>query len=508
MKKEETTVMSEEITENADSIKVNDAKAKRLEKKAEKIKKHKEKKQRTPEEKKKRRRIVIGVIVAVIVLWIVISNIIAANTPPVVYTTAATKGDIVQSIDASGPIKSLDKAVVYAPVEGKVGDVNVAVGDFVTEGTVLFTYDEETLNKSIETTTLKKSATDGGYNKSIESNNRVVSKLSEALTNLPVLDEQIPFAENYIDELEKKIEDKKAALSYEGAMLNVSLLDYSPYDEEYVELQKRIQENAYEQQHNKELRDMQEELEDANKILNDLKTLKSEMKSQKSGSQDSTMTKGAKEELEANYEMSVAEIEETLEAYEDVKGGVTAEFDGVVTKLNTIKGAPISKSTELVTIESMENVVVEIKLTKFDLETLSEGMEAAVTINGKDYTGKLSHINKMAETNQSGSTVVGAQIKLDNPDDNIVLGIDGKAQIKVGEAKDAILVANELVNYDVDGAFVNMVIDGIVTKVHVTIGLSDDVNTQILEGVSEGDQIIAELPDMVTEGMTVTAIAQ
>lgn len=477
-------------------------------KKIQKIKKHKEKKQRTPEEKKKRRRIVIGAIVGVIVLWIVVSNIIAANTPPVVFTTTATKGDIVQNIDASGPIKSLDKAVVYATVEGKVGDVNVLVGDFVTEGTVLFNYDEETLNKSIETATLKKSATDGGYNKSIESNNRVVSKLSEALTNLPILDEQIPFAENYINELEKKIEDKRAALSYEGAMLNVSLLDYSPYQDEYVELQKRIQENAYEQQHNQELRDMQEELEEANKILSDLKTLKSEMKSQKSGSQDSTMTKGAKEELEANYEMNVSEIEESLEAYEEVRGGVTAEFDGVITKLSTVKGAPITKGAELVTIESMENVVVEIKLTKFDLETVSEGMEATVTINGKDYTGKLSHINKMAETNQSGSTVVGAQIKLDNPDDNIVLGIDGKAQIKIGEAKDAVLVGSEFLNYDMDGAFVNAVVDGVVTKIHVTIGLSDDTNTQILEGISDGDQIITELPDNVTEGMTVTAIAQ
>ena len=507
MKKEETNAVSESTTEN-DSIEIVDAKDKKLDKKAEKIKKHKEKKQRTPEQKKKRRRIVILSIVGVIVLWVVASNIIAANTPPVVFTGTATKGDIVQSVDVSGPIKALDKTVFYAPVEGKVGDVNVKVGDYVTSGTVLFNYDEETLNKSIETANLKKTAADGSYNKSIESNNRVVSNLSEALTNLPVLEEQIPFAENYIDELEKKIADKKAALSYEGAMLNVSLLDYSPASEEYKELQKRITENQYEQQNNKELRDMQEELEDANKILSDLKTLKSEMKSQKSASKDSTLTNGAKEELEANHEMSVSDIEELLEAYDEVKDGVKAEFDGVVTKITAVKGSPITKGTELVTIESMENVVVEINLTKFDLETVHEGMEATVTINGKDYSGKLSHINKMAGTNQSGATVIGAQISLDNPDDNIVLGIDGKAQIKVGEAKDTVLVSNEYVNYDVDGAFVNMVKNGVVNKVHVTIGLTDDTHTEIIEGVAEGDELIAELPEGVEDGAAVTAIAQ
>lgn len=508
MKKEETIVVSEDITEEINNIEPADVKEKKLDKKAKKIKKAKEKKQRTPEQKKKRRRIVIGVILGLIVIYIVAGKIIAANTPPVVFTSSATTGDIVQSIDVSGTIGSLDKKTYYAPVEGQAGRVEVALGDYVNRGDVLFYYDEETLNKSVEAASLKKAAADGSYNKSIESNNRIVSHLSEALTNLPVLDEQIPFAENYIKELENKIENKKASLSYEGTMLNISLLDYSPISEEYVELQKRIQENQYEQQHNKEIRDLQDELDEANKILNDLKTLKSEMKSQKSSSQDSTMSKGAKEELEATHDSSVNEIEDNLEKYEEVKDGVAADFDGVVTKITVAEGAPIAKGAELVTLESMENVVVTVKFTKFDLETVKEGMEATITVNGQTYDGTLSHINKMAETNQSGATVVSAQIKIDNPDENIVLGIDGKAVLKVGEANGVVLVDNELVNYDVDGACVYMVKDGIVTKVHITIGLSNDTQTQVLEGVSEGDQLIADLPDGVTEGMKVTAIAQ
>ena len=114
----------------------------------------------------------------------------------------------------------------------------------------------------------------------------------------------------------------------------------------------------------------------------------------------------------------------------------------------------------------------------------------------------------MAEKNNSGSTVVGAQIKINDPDDNLVLGLEAKTQILIGEAKDALIISNSYVNYDVDGAFVYVVSDGVVAKRHVETGLVNDMNAQIISGVSADDQVIEDLPDDISEGTAVTPVVQ
>ena len=218
------------------------------------------------------------------------------------------------------------------------------------------------------------------------------------------------------------------------------------------------------------------------------------------------MTSGAKAELEANHESTVMELEENLQNLNEVQGGITAEFDGVITKLTVNPGSNIAKGAEILTLESIENVVVEIKLTKYDLENVSLGQKAVITVNGHTYEGTLSHINKMAEQNNSGSTVVGAQVAIDDPDENLVLGLDAKTSILIGEKNDTMVVPNDVVNYDIDGAFVYIVSDGTVTKRHVEIGLTNDMDSEIIQGLAMDDQIIKELPMGVEEGMPVTAI--
>ena len=451
---------------------------------------------------------IAGGIVALLVIFVAVSKAIANSAPPIVMVSNPQKGEISQTIDISGTIKSLDKKIYYSLIDGMISDVNVMSGDAVKKGDILFTYDAEKLEKSLTMAELKKSAADGSYDKSLQSNGKNGAKLSEALTNLSILDEQVEFAQNYVDDLQKKIDDKKASLSYEGAMLQVSLLDYSPASEEYMELQKRIQENAYEQQYNSQIRDWQDELTAATRILNDLKADQSEMKSQKKAAQDSEMTSGAKAELEANHESTVMELDENLDNLNEVQGGVPAEFDGVITKLGINEGGVVSKGAEVLVLESLENVVVEVSLTKADMENVSIGQTATITINGKTYDGVISHINKMAEKNNSGSTVVGAQIKINDPDDNLVLGLEAKTQILIGEAKDALIISNSYVNYDVDGAFVYVVSDGVVAKRHVETGLINDMNAQIISGVSADDQVIEDLPDDISEGTAVTPVVQ
>jgi len=102
----------------------------------------------------------------------------------------------------------------------------VSAGDKVEKGDVLLKYDETALAQTRQEAELKLASNEGNYDSSIYKNNQYIADLSEANTNLDVLDQQIEDNENYLKELNKKIEDKKAWYANQGALLQVSLLEW------------------------------------------------------------------------------------------------------------------------------------------------------------------------------------------------------------------------------------------------------------------------------------------
>ena len=99
-----------------------------------------------------------------------------------------------------------------------------------------------------------------------------------------------------------------------------------------------------------------------------------------------------------------------------MENGVTAEFDGVVTEINAVEGGSVAQGSPLLKLESTKDVMVQISVTKYDLNKIAVGQGATVSIGSKEYQGEVSKINKMAETNNSGAAVVGTEIRIKDPD--------------------------------------------------------------------------------------------
>ena len=292
MEENKTEVLQEE-KEAALQEKENDKKKVKKEKK-EKVKK--EKKPVDKAKRKKRRRIIILVLVVLFILYIVISNIVAANQPIPVMTTSASKGEIEQTINTSGTVTTDNSKTYFSDVNVQIGKVNVSAGDAVKAGDVLIAYDADSLNKETQLAQLALQSGEGSYQNSIQSNNEKLGDLKEANVNLEVLDQQIADTEAYIKGLENKIAAKKSDLAHFGTLLQISLLDWQdkPDSEEYLNLQKQIQLNNYEQNNNAEIKGWEDELEVYNDMLADYKEYRSEMKSQKNSAEAGKMTVGAK----------------------------------------------------------------------------------------------------------------------------------------------------------------------------------------------------------------------
>ena len=474
----------------------------------------KEKKERTPMDKAKKKKIIkrsiFGGIAVIIVLFIVINSIAAKNMAAVVYTTEVTRQDIEQSLNTSGTVQTQESKTYFSQVESKIGHIDVATGDVVKKGDVLFTYDEASLADEKQLAQLKKQSSEGSYKSSINKNSKYISELGEANINLEVLHQQIEDSESYVNQLNKKITDKQDAIAYEGTLLQISLMEWSekPDSEEYMELQKQIQYNAYEQQHNKDIETWQREVSKYQEMIADYKAYESEMKAQKSSSESAALDGGSREQLEANRQMESINADETIAAIEAVENGVVAEFDGVVTAVSVVEGGAFPAGTQLLTLESTEKVKVGVSVSKYDLEKIAVGQEAEVTIAGNKYKGVVSKIDGMATTNASGAAVVGAEIEIENPDSGIFLGVEAKVAVNTAFSENTLVVPIEVLNSDKEGDFVYVVENGTLAKKRVVTGISSDSYCEILEGLSEGMQIVSNVTVDMEEGMAVTAVPQ
>lgn len=513
-KNEMTTQSNEEVKEEQTAIAEKDAvlpaETKKERKKREKQERKEQKALKGKPKKKIKKRWIFGGVAVLLILLMIVNSIRSGSAAPIVYTAEATVQDLEQALSTSGTVKSDESRTYYAPVAVKIGEVNVAAGDMVKAGDVMLSYDSDALADAKKQAELKLQSSEGGYESSITKDNKYIAELGEANINLDVLKQQIEDCENYVKELNKKVSDKQAALAREGALLQISLIDWSdqPGSEEYENLQKLIQLNSYEQQNNQEIRAWKEEISEYQDKISAYKEYKTEMESQKKSSEGGSMDGGSKSKLEADKALEEMNNTNTLEAIGQVTDGLKAEFDGVVTAVETEQGATPAEGTKLLTLESVEKVKVCISVSKYDLEKIAVGQKADIDIAGRKYEGELTKIDGMATNNASGAAVVGAEISITNPDDAIYLGVEAKVELHTASVSQAVVIPLEAVNADKDGDFVYIVENGVVAKKRITTGISSDEYTQITDGISAGDQVITVTDMDLTEGMAVAAVPQ
>ena len=173
-----------------------------------------------------------------------------------------------------------------------------------------------------------------------------------------------------------------------------------------------------------------------------------------------------------------------------------------------VEGGPAAQGSALFTIASNEDVVVEMNVTRYDLEKLEEGQQAVITMAGKEYTGTVTKLSRLAEKNEKGTPVVKAEVKIENPDENVYLGLEANVSIKGKESTGVLTVPVEAVNTGQEGTFCYVVEDGVIVKKQVETGLSSDMTVEIVSGLSAGDQVVRSGAELLQEGMKVMAVEE
>ncbi|MCI9006827.1 MAG: efflux RND transporter periplasmic adaptor subunit [Lachnospiraceae bacterium] len=444
----------------------------------------KEKKVLTPAEKKKRKKkIILGVVAVCLVLFIA-SRMMAPEVLPPVMVQTPQIATIEQTVDTSGTIRTEQKKTYFSPLSAKVSECRVSLGDAVSAGDVLIVYDSEDLKNRESEAKLQNDEAYYTYQDTVGKSNEDAAEFSRSSHDIEILEQQV--------------EDWKA----EVKALKQYLTDMGCHLRDATSEGRTTQAEEYQNRIDQATNTLAVKEEELAQFESDL----AEQKGIKNSTEDSMLTANGRKQAEATKELAAIKAEKITAAVAQVADGLKADFGGVVTDVKAVEGSVIEESGELLTIESNEDVCVEISLSKSDLEKVHEGQKAVITVVGKEYEGTVTRISKTAVKNEKGASVVSGEIHIDNPDEDLFLGVDAKVKIQGTVAEDAIAVPIESVNVGRDGSFVYIVENGMLAVRNVETGISSMDVVEIKSGLDGTEQVVLNNSMGLPEGTPVTAV--
>jgi RND family efflux transporter MFP subunit len=179
---------------------------------------------------------------------------------------------------------------------------------------------------------------------------------------------------------------------------------------------------------------------------------------------------------------------------------ITSPMDGVVLEKYCSLGEYLPPETQICLVGSAENQVVA-QVNEEDVGYLAPGMKAKIRLyahQDSDLIGTLKKILPQAE-----NQVYRVIFSLDNPPALLLPGMTGEMNIIIGERKNTLTVPSRAVRH---GDTVLAVIDGRVKEVHVHTGFHTLERTEILDGLTEGTEVILSDQDLYKPGVHVREV--
>lgn len=181
---------------------------------------------------------------------------------------------------------------------------------------------------------------------------------------------------------------------------------------------------------------------------------------------------------------------------------VTAPAAGVVQNQNMTLHGMVSQSSQLCVITGTGAKVVKFNVTEEVLQNLTMGQTVTVEKNGTSYSGTITKLTKLVDP-QSGlfpveATLSGAEALSD--------GSSTKLSLVAAKADHALLVPVDAVYYSGGNPYVYTYENGLVKRVFITTGISDDQYYEVTDGLDGTEQIVNSWTDDIYDGAEVRIV--
>ncbi len=344
-----------------------------------------------------------------------------------ILTATVKRADLTQSVEAVGEVYAENLVVVGAQVSGKIEKLFVKIGDKVKKGDKIAKIDAETKQNTLD--------------------------------------------------------QQEAELDIQNANLNSAQIAYDIARTQYLRELELAKHNATSKQN---VENFKNTLSSAEAML---KELKSKIKKTK-------------------IEIKTAR---TNLGYTDI----TAPFDGTIVSVPVEVGQTLNANQTtptVVNIADLTKMEIKMKVSEADIahvkvgdkvryytignqKKIFEGTVSSIdpgltTLSDGSYSTTSSSGSSSSSSSSSSAVYYYAKIRVDNTDGALRIGMTTQNEIIIAQIKNALSLPTLAIKNDAEGTYVLVKEGEEIRPVRVKTGISTSVDTEILEGLSEGQVIV------------------
>jgi RND family efflux transporter MFP subunit len=180
---------------------------------------------------------------------------------------------------------------------------------------------------------------------------------------------------------------------------------------------------------------------------------------------------------------------------------IISPVDGFVARRAADPGAFVSQNAPVADVVDIHQVRLVVNVVEKDLRQVQEGDPAVVSVDafpGETFTGRIARVAPVLDP---ATRTAPIEIEIPNPGYRLKPGMYARVNITTDARREALVVPINAV-VDVNGrrgVFLAQE-DGTAAFRAVRVGLEDEANIEILEGVAEGDRVVTTGSAALTDG--------
>ncbi|MFA5995304.1 MAG: biotin/lipoyl-binding protein [Patescibacteria group bacterium] len=401
-------------------------------------------------------------------------------------TTTVKKGAIKSVVSGSGQVGDANQVNLMPEVSGEITEINVQVGNEVVTGDVIAEIDDADLESQITQAQLAL--------KTAKLNLAKMQEVPDAST-LTKANNEIITAENNLEKLKLTQEHDMAAAKEEKKTAKNNLASLDETAENYDQ-----QKATYTNQYNAAVRKIEDyalsqpmAITEAEAGIEEKEQALTELKA------GASSTELAIQQLEVQDKQS--KLADLISQREDYI--IKAPTAGMVALINYTVGETINGGSANVTSDTALAVIISktknatIAINEVDVPKISVGQKVDLTFDALPdlaITGTVTAVDLIGTVEQN-VVYNNATINFDTQDDRIMNGMTVTANIIIQNKMDILILPTTAIKTKNQASYVQL---PDASQVTISIGISDDDNTEITSGLKEGDIVVLKTKTSTT----------
>ena len=397
------------------------------------------------------------------------SNSAPADAPVAVTIAKTEARNVPAVIQTTGSLVADESSNVAPKVAGKVANINVNIGDFVSQGTVIAKIEDSDARRRLAS---------------------AQASVKQAVAAVRQAEARLGLGPNGSFNASSIPEVRSANANYEQALAELRQAEAN--EKRYRDLVQSGDTAMITYEQYRTARDTARARANAAK-----EQLDAQINNAKQNNQAIASAQASVEAAQTQVETAKQELADTV---------VRAPFSGFVTNRQVAPGEYVSSANTIATIIRSNPIKIQMQVAEADVPSVLIGRGVSVQVDAyrdRRFAGTVSAINPSVDPN-SRSAIVEA--KVENGDNALRAGMFATARInKEGGATGIFVPRSAVYSHEPTGSFrAFVIVEGVAKLRVIQLGAEEGDSIQILSGLNADETVATSNLDQLYEGAKVT----